>query len=183
MGIKFNCTDIYGTKIEIRTPLIDELVEIVSGRKANDRRSLAILILKYVNEQRTASQNKSEFERSVDEMLLNAEVLSLWNLAEDTSGVGLTVRLQTVKDKDGAERLEIKRVWKQESETISRPVTQKQSLEPIVEPVARQEKKYLTFDERFAPAEVARRVAAIEREAAEFRRQREEEDVRRGFSL
>lgn len=110
MGVKFNCTDIYGTQIEVPTPLIDELVEIVSGRKANDRRSLAILILKYVNEQRTASQNKPEFDRSVDEMLLNVDVWGLWNMTEDTSALGLTYHLQTVKEKDGVERLEIKKV-------------------------------------------------------------------------
>ena len=183
MGVKFNCTDIYGKQIEVPTLLIDELVEIVSGRKANDRRSLAILILKYVNEQRTASQNKPEFDRSVDEMLLNVDVFGLWNLAEDTSGVGLTYHLQTVKEKAGVEHLEIKKVWKTESEAISRPVTQKQLPEPTedLNAVPVPEEEPLPFDARYHPSEVARRVARINTESTELGRQREEEEKRRSL--
>jgi len=95
---------------------IDELVDIVSGKtkEGSDRRSLAALILRYVQQQRTASVGKSEFDQQVDEMLLTTQVWSLWANA-DGKHHELTCSLVPVKGEDGVERLTIKKDWKSAS--------------------------------------------------------------------
>jgi len=135
MGIKFDCTDIYGNEIVIPTPLIDELVDIVSGQKPSDRRPFAILILKYVNQQRTASEGKSEFDRAVAEMMLNSDVNSLWTFAEPGQH-GLTCSLVPVKAEDGVERLTVKKVWGKSAPPLP-PVTAEEIPRPESAPVVK----------------------------------------------
>jgi hypothetical protein len=82
MSVKFNCTTVYGNPIEIQTPLIDELVAIVKGEKASDRRPLAVDILRYVTQKQVESEGQPELDRAARQALLNIHVDSLWNQSE-----------------------------------------------------------------------------------------------------
>src|SRR5437879_4946141 len=102
MSIKFDCKTVYGDPIEIKTPLIDDLVAIVNGDKpeGSDRRGLAVEILRYVNQYQADAQGLPELDRAARQMLLNINVDSLWSRSHD-------YRLKTVKGREGVERLEI----------------------------------------------------------------------------
>jgi hypothetical protein len=122
VSIKFNCTTVYGDPIEIQTPLIDELVAIVNGEKASDRRPLAVEILKYVSQRQTDAQSLPELDRAANQMLINIRIGSLWNGDE---------HLVTVKS-SGIERLEID---KSEPEDFTAPTKAASEPEPTeVEP-------------------------------------------------
>jgi hypothetical protein len=161
---------------EISTPLIDQLVEIVSGKNASANRTLAAEILKFVAQKRAENEALPDFgvHAGGHHMMLNVNVMALWEHRD-------TFRLKTVKGQDGAERLEMERVIVMD-EPLPTP-TSAPTFEPAVPlpvmPVSDVEKaavneSSLTFDERFSPGAVAARVAAIEKEAAVIRRMREQ---------
>jgi hypothetical protein len=154
------------------TPEIDELVEIVSGKKPSDRKALAIEILRYVAQRRAETDAKTWCDGDVGlcNMMLNFQVPCLW-----TYGL---VRLKTINGEDGVERLEIEKVQRDEPLPPA-PVPIPTAIPLPVLPISDVEKEAikeinLTFDERYSPAAVAARIAAIEREAAAMRAAREQ---------
>lgn len=110
MSIEFSCTTPDGKPIVIATQLLDELVEIVNGKRKSDKRALAVDLLRYVSQQQAASKSKSELDRAVDQMILNTHLSALFETND--------YRLETVKDQDGIERLEMKKVSPVEVEEI-----------------------------------------------------------------
>jgi hypothetical protein len=160
----------------IQTPLIDQLVDIVSGKNASANRTLAADILRFVAQKRAENDALPDFgvHAGGHHMMLNVNVMALWEHRD-------TFRLKTVKGQDGAERLEMERVIVMD-EPLPTPTsapTFKPAVPLPVMPVSDVEKaavneSSLTFDERFSPGAVAARVAAIEKEAAVTRRMREQ---------
>jgi len=162
----------------IQTPMIDKLVEIVSGKNASANRTLAAEILKFVAQKRAENEALPDFgvHAGGHHMMLNVNVMALWEHRD-------TFRLKTVKGQDGAERLEMERVI---VIVMDEPLPTPKSA-PTFEPAvplpvmqvsdvekAAVKESDLTFDERYSPGAVAARVAAIEREAAALRASREQ---------
>jgi hypothetical protein len=157
--------------------LIETLVDVVEGKFPRDNKyDLAVQILRYVHQQRTASEPSSE-------EAIEADVYRLWHSDEPRYyGVTIPCHLETVKGQDGVERLEI----------VSKPAPEpKPDLMPVSAPVftpavplpvmqvsdvekAAVKEIDLTFDERYSPGAVAARVAVIEKEAAAMRAARDQ---------
>src|SRR5947208_10685863 len=97
MGIKYITSD--GKEAEMSTPLIDELVEIVGGKKSSDRKALAVEILRYVAQKRAEHEAKEDFaiHAGAYHMMVEWDVISLWELSD-------THRLQTIQV-DGVDQL------------------------------------------------------------------------------
>jgi hypothetical protein len=159
---------------EISTPLIDQLVEIVSGKNASANRTLAAEILKFVAQKRAENEALPDFgvHAGGHHMMLNVNVMALWEHRD-------TFRLKTVKGQDGAERLEMERVIVMDEPLplpIPVPAFDPAVPLPVIAPSAEEQKaiREFSFDERFSPGAVAARVAAIEKEAAVIRRMREQ---------
>jgi hypothetical protein len=125
-----------------------------------------------------------DIERAVQvqKMLLVPEISSMWYQPED-------VMFKTVTENGGTYRVVVsKKYHGPQAYEASTPVTVKAALclpektEEELKSSPEKEKSFASLDERFAPAEVQRRVARINAEAAELLRQRAEEDERRGFA-
>ncbi len=180
MSVKYIDSD--GKEKELQTLVIDQLVDIVSGKNASANRTLAAEILQYVAQKRAENEAKPDFamHACANHTLLNIHVSALWTMHEDKYGLGTTYHLQTVKGQDGVERMEMVTVRKTQVEPTPGPAPEFTPAVPLpvmqvsdVEKAAVNESS-LTFDERYSPGAVAARVAAIEKEAAVTRRMREQ---------
>jgi hypothetical protein len=157
------------------TTLTDFIVDIVEGRISSDKHGLAVEILRYVHQQRTATPPSSED-------VIEADVHRLWNFDETRYySVQTLCHLETVTEENGAERMVIvsEPLPESQSKFHAVPIPQtKAILQPaVVEPAPPVESKHdrpMPFDERFSPAEVQKRVDKIVAEAA-TQRQRESE--------
>jgi hypothetical protein len=98
MSIKFNCTDVTGKQIEVATPLIDKLTEIVTDATTPETdREKAFTILKYVRQRQAESDGLPELDRAAHQGVINIRISSLWT-GDDY--------LVSIKN-NGVERLEI----------------------------------------------------------------------------
>jgi hypothetical protein len=83
--------------IDTNTMLIDVLVDVVNGKLESDKRDLAIEILRYVQQQRTANEPAA---------VIAKDVYRLWNSDEPKYYSVTPCRLETVSQ-DGVERLTV----------------------------------------------------------------------------
>ncbi len=87
------------------------LIDIVANQKQHPRRSLAIQILKYVEQERASFEDKYagygsvEFRQQLGEMMLGSDIELIWRSLRS---------LVTVKGKDGVERLALSKERKPE---------------------------------------------------------------------
>jgi hypothetical protein len=125
------------------------------------------------------TQEDIDHEVQVQKMLLVAEISQWWYQPED---------VMIVTANDGTRVVRDRKYHGPQAYEASTPVTVKAALclpektEEELKSSPEKEKSFASLDERFAPAEVQRRVARINAEAAELLRQRAEEDERRGFA-
>src|SRR5690242_17236824 len=91
--------------------LVDYLVDIVEGKISSHKHDLAVQILRYAHQRRTAMPPSSED-------FIEADVHRLWNFDEPKYySVHTLCHLETVTDENGAERLVI----------VSEPLPESQS--------------------------------------------------------
>ena len=143
------------------TSLIDELVDIVSGKNASVKRTLAAEILKYVAQKRAENEAKSDYalHQVAYHMILDNDVEALWKHDEPKYGCSTTFHLETVKGQDGVGKLGIVKVSKSAEVPEPAPVPAP-TFEPAVSlpvlPPSDVEKhavkeSSLTFYERYSP--------------------------------
>jgi hypothetical protein len=151
------CINHEGRPVTIQTPAIDELVEIVSGKKRSDRKQFAVEILQYVAQKRAENEKASDFviHAAAYHMIVESDVSFLWlNLR----------RLVTVRGDDGIERLGIENV-KQTSQldeiTVPAPVQGFAVPLPVVPPSDVELKAIEQVHSQFTPEKVKQRIAAV----------------------
>jgi hypothetical protein len=100
MGIKY--TDRAGKPGEVPTQQIDVLVDIVSGKIANERRTSAAKILKYLAQTRAEYEAREDhaFHAAAHYMMLEEAARTLWNPES-------RYHLEIAKGEDGVERLKM----------------------------------------------------------------------------
>ena len=170
------------TVIDLWTAVIADVTQPVSER---DRaaRCLKLYLAKIEEAEERINRDDEKYGRdysgraeanhTVAQMLAGATYISsLWESPDDYT-------IEIIKGKDGVERTEVVRVKEVEApEATPGPApTFKPAIPlPVLAPSAEEQKavREMSFDERFSPATVAARVAAIEREAAQMRASREQ---------
>lgn len=183
--------------------LIDRLVEVVEGKFGPcDKYDLAVQILRYVHQQRTASEPPPE-------NVIEGEVYRLWHSDEPGYyGVKTLCHLEKVTDAEG-ERLVIvsePAPCKPKPESSPEPTPAQQarqpepiepavkSVEPIIEPVVEPvepvaespewwQARTTSVDQYYSKDAVAARVAKINADAADAKAQREREEAGREAAL
>ena len=65
MGVKFNCTDVYGKQIEVVTKTSDMLVSILKSSSATaEKKELATKLLDYISQQDSRCGSTPTFHNS-----------------------------------------------------------------------------------------------------------------------
>jgi len=184
--MKFDELDVHGKQIVIETPVKKMLVEVLMDTSLQQsERDRVAQILKYYD----AVANKpaeTELDRAEQVMLAEFNASCLWN-SPDTYTVdpvkGFVIVEKPIVTVPTPAPQQKPFVGQRDAVIANLSSTQSSVHEPgnwaprICDPIQEQAIAGMACDFRFSPANVARRLAEIEKEAAELRRIRDQQDI------